>query len=212
MDDDVLFNYLLGLLDQSLLEGLDLLEHLPSIWVGSLQLSPSVAIEWVLQLFGEGLDLESLGQELLLEVIDLLSQVWDLRGLGLHDSQLRLVVSDLELQKSDVLKSLLVLDFTSSESALEDLDFFVEEGELVISSDELGSEDISLVDDVLIILLQSLDLFLGFLDDVVQFLDLVELLSSEFLTFLVLLFPGLDLVFLLLDHVLVLGFEKDFGA
>ena len=91
------------LLDQSLLEGLDFLEHLPSIWVGSLQLSPSVAVEWVFQLFGEGLDLESLGQELLLEVIDLLSQVWDLRGLGLHDSQLRLVVSDLELLGVDLM-------------------------------------------------------------------------------------------------------------
>lgn len=156
--------------------------------------------------------MKSLGQELLLEVVDLLSQVWDLRGLRLHDSQLRLVVSDLELQKSNVLKSLLVLDFTSSESALEDLDLFVKEGELVVSSDELGSKDVSLVDDILVVLLQSFNLFLGFLDDVVQLLDLVELLSSEFLAFLVLLFPGLDLILLFFYHVLVLGFEKDLSS
>ena len=63
------------------------------------------------------------------------------------------MVTNFELKESDILKSLLVLNLTSSESRLENLDLFVEEGELIISSDQLGSKDISLVDDVLIVFL-----------------------------------------------------------
>ena len=81
LDYDVLLHDLFSLLDQSLLESLDLLEHLPSIWISSLKLSPSMTVQWVLKLLREGLNLESLGQELLLEVVNLLSQVRDLRSL-----------------------------------------------------------------------------------------------------------------------------------
>jgi len=44
LDNNVLFNDLLSLLDQSLLESLDLLEHLPSIRISTLKLSPSMAV------------------------------------------------------------------------------------------------------------------------------------------------------------------------
>lgn len=193
LDDDVLFNYLLSLLDESLLESLDLLEHLPSIWVSSFELSPSVAVEWVLKLFRKGLDLESLGKELLLKVVDLLSQVGDLRGLGLDNSELTLVISDLKLQKSDILESLLILDLTSSESTLKNLDLLIKKSELIISSNELSSKDISLVDHILVVFLQLLNFLVGFLDDVVQVLDLVELLSSQVLSLVILLLPGDEL-------------------
>ena len=116
---------LLSLLDQSLLKSLDLLKHFPSVWISSLKLSPSVAIEWVLKFLRESLNLKSLGQELLLKVVDLLSQVWDLRSLGLYDSKLTLVVSNLELKESDILKSLLILDLTSGKSTLKDLDLLI---------------------------------------------------------------------------------------
>ena len=212
LDDDVLLHDLFSLLDQSLLESLDLLEHFPGVWISSLELSPSVAIQWVLKLLGKGFNLKSLSEKLLLKVVDLLSQVRNLRSLGLDYSQLTLVVTNLELQKSDILKSLLILNFTSSESALKDLDLFIEKGELIISSDKLSSKDISLVDNVLVVLLESLDFLLSLLDDVVEFLDLVELLSSELLTFLVLLFGGLDVVLLLLDDVLIVGFDQDLSA
>ena len=212
LDDNVLFNDLLSLLDQSLLESLDLLEHLPSIRISTLKLSPSMAVQWVLKLLRESFDLESFSQKLLLEVVDLLSQIWDLRSLRLDDSQFTLVITNLELQKSNILESLLILNFTSCESALEDLDLFIEKSELIISSDKLGSKNISFVDHVLIIFLESLNFLLGFLDDVVEFLNLIELLSSEFLTLLVLLFTGLDIVLLLLNEVLILSFDKNFSA
>ena len=212
LDNNVLFNDLLSLLDQSLLESLDLLEHLPSIRISTLKLSPSMAVQWVLKLLRESFDLESFSQKLLLEVVDLLSQIWDLRSLRLDDSQFTLVITNLELQKSDILESLLILNFTSCESALEDLDLFIEKSELIISSDKLGSKNISFVDHVLIIFLESLNFLLGFLDDVVEFLNLIELLSSEFLTLLVLLFTGLDIVLLLFNEVLILSFDKNFSA
>lgn len=50
LDNDILLNDFFSLLDESLLESLDLLEHFPSIWIGTLELSPSMAIQWVLKL------------------------------------------------------------------------------------------------------------------------------------------------------------------
>jgi len=48
LDDDVFLNDLFSLLDETLLESLDLLEHFPGVWVSTLELPPSVVIEWVL--------------------------------------------------------------------------------------------------------------------------------------------------------------------
>ena len=190
LDDDILLDNLLSLLDQSLLKSLDLLKHFPSVWISSLKLSPSVAIEWVLKFLRESLNLKSLGQELLLKVVDLLSQVWDLRSLGLYDSKLTLVISNLELKESDVLKSLLILDLTSGKSTLKDLDLLIKKSKLIISSNELGSEDISLINDVLIVLLELLNFFVSLLDDIVEVLDLIQLLNSELFSFIVLLLPA----------------------
>jgi len=103
LDVDILFNDLFSLLDQSLLESLDLLEHFPGIWISTFESSPSVGIQWVLQLFGQGLDLESLSKQLLLQIVNLLSQIRDLGSLRLDNSQLTLVITDLELEETDVL-------------------------------------------------------------------------------------------------------------
>ena len=81
LDDHVFLHHLLGLLDEAFLEGLDLLEHLPGVGVSALELAPPVVVEGVLEFLGERLDLESLGQELLLQVVDLLPQITDLGGL-----------------------------------------------------------------------------------------------------------------------------------
>ena len=78
------------------------------------------------------------GEGFLLELIDL-------RGLGLDDLQFAGQVADLELKESDVLKSLLILNFALGKSRLQDLDLLVEQSKLIISSDELSSENISLV-------------------------------------------------------------------
>jgi len=73
-----------------------------------------MSVERVLKLFRQSLNLESFSEQLLLQVVDLLSEVRNLRSLRLDDSKLTLVVTNLELKKSDILQSFSILDFTSS--------------------------------------------------------------------------------------------------
>lgn len=115
-----------------------------------------------------------------------------MRSLGFNDSKLTLVISNLELKKSDILKSLLILNLTSGKSALKNLDLLIEQSKLIISSDKLSSKNISLVDDVLVVFLQLFNFLMSFLDDVVQVLDLVELLDSKLFSFVVFLLPGYE--------------------
>ena len=111
------------------------------------------------------------------------------------------MISNLELKKSNILKSLLILNLTSGKSTLKNLDLLVEQSELIISSDQLGSQNISLVDDVLVIFLELFDFLMSLLDNVVELLDLVELLGSQLFSFVILVLPvdelRLDLVDLL---------------
>jgi len=150
-----------------------------------------MAIQWVLKLFRQGLHLESFSQELSLQVVDFLSQVWNLRGLRLDNSQFTLVISNLELKESNILKSLLILDFTSSQSVLKNLDLFVKESQLIVSSDELSTKNISLVDNVLVVLLDLLNFFIRELDDGSEFLNLSVLLNSDLVSSIVFLLPNL---------------------
>lgn len=115
LDDDILLHNLFSLLDQTLLQGLYLLEHLPGIRVSALELSPSVVVKRIFEFLRQSLDLKSLSKKLLLQVIDLLSEVSDLSRLRLDNAQLALEISDLELKKTDVLEALLVLDFSLGE-------------------------------------------------------------------------------------------------
>ena len=115
LDDNILLHNLFSLLDQTLLQGLYLLEHLPGIRVSALELSPSVVVKRIFEFLRQSLDLKSLSKKLLLQVIDLLSEVSDLSRLRLDNAQLALEISDLELKKTDVLEALLVLDFSLGE-------------------------------------------------------------------------------------------------
>jgi len=60
LNDDVLLDDFLCFLNQTLLQGLDLLQHFPSVWVCTLKLSPTVIVKRVLELLAECLHLESL--------------------------------------------------------------------------------------------------------------------------------------------------------
>mgnify|MGYP004207103093 CR=1 FL=1 len=61
------------------------------------------------------------------------------------------MVTNFEFQKSDIFKSLLILDLTSSKSVLKNLDLFIKKGQFFISFNELSSKDISFIDDHFII-------------------------------------------------------------
>jgi len=142
----------------------------------------------------------------LLQVVDLLSQVWNLRSLRLHDSQFTLVVTNFEFQKSDILKSLLILNFTSSESRLKNLDLLVKKGELIISSNELSTEDISFINDALEVLLQGLNLCVGFLYNIGQLGDLIVKIIFQIFSFFVFFLLGLQFTRDFLDLLLVNSF------
>jgi hypothetical protein len=60
----------------------------------------------------------------------------------------------------------LILHLTFCKSRLKDLNLFVKESKLIVSTDKLGSEDVSLIDDILVVLLELLMLFVSFLNNV----------------------------------------------
>jgi len=124
-----------------------------------------VIVERVLKFLTECLDLKSLSEQLLLQIVYLLSKVSNLCGLRLDNTQLALEVGDLELEEADVLETLLILHLTLGESRLQDLDLFVEKRQLVVATNQLGAQDVTLIDHILVVLLQLLVLFMGFLDD-----------------------------------------------
>ncbi len=125
LDDDVLLNNLLGLLNQSLLECLDLLEHLPSVGISALEFPPAVAVERVFEFLRKRFDTETFGEQLLVEVDDFVAEVVDLAGLGTDNPEFALEVSNRVVKDPDVFKSLLVLVLALAEGGLQDLDLLV---------------------------------------------------------------------------------------
>lgn len=173
MNNDILLDNLLSLLDKTLLKSLNLLEHLPSIRVSALKLPPSVVVEWVLQFLRQGLNRKTFSQELLVQINDLLAKFVNLLGLRLNNTELALQISNRVVENLDVLKTLLVLVLTLAQSGLQDLDLLVKKRQFIITSDELGTENISLVDHLGDNLLLLLVLIVSFLDDVSEFLLLL---------------------------------------
>lgn len=98
LDHDILLNDFFSLLDESLLKGLDLLEQLPSVGIGTLKLSPSVVVQGVLEFFGKSLDLEAFIKQLLVKREGFFLELFNLRSLGLYDLQLTSEITDLELK------------------------------------------------------------------------------------------------------------------
>ncbi len=77
------------------------------------------------------------------------------------------------------------MHLTLRKSRLEDFNLFVEQCKLIISSDQLSTKDISLVNNILIVFLELIVFLVGFSDDVSQLLDLVIELNFVFLVLLV---------------------------
>jgi len=144
MDGNVFLNDLLSFLDEALLECLDLEEELKGVGVSALKLPPSVVVERVLQLFRQSLDLEALLLQSVSQAKDFLLVLGNLAGLRLLDLELAFVLADLVAEEFNVLEALVVLHLTLGESDLQDLDLLVEESKLIISTDQLCAEDITL--------------------------------------------------------------------
>lgn len=112
MDENILFGDLLGLSNQSLLERLDLLNHLISLWISALEFPPPVHIEWLLKLIVEELGLLLLLKILLLEQVDLPLEVRDACCLELGDDQLSFELRDILSNVQDIIQLLLIVDLS----------------------------------------------------------------------------------------------------
>ena len=121
LDGHVFLDNLLRFLDQTLLECLNLEQELKGVGVSALKLSPSMVVERVLKLFGEGLDLEALLLESVTETEDFFLVLGDLGGLCLLNLELTLVLADLVTKQLDVFKTLVELNLTLAECYLQDL-------------------------------------------------------------------------------------------
>ena len=150
---------------------LNLLDFLVSVRVRALELSPSVHVERLLELIVKELALLLLLEILLLQKEDLFLQVLDAGRLTGRNGQFLLSLSNLTLQALDVLDAVLVVDLTLLESRLLDLDLLVKQLQLFVSLDELCAEDVTLVDDHLIVLALLLLLSLRLEDDVFKARD-----------------------------------------
>lgn len=103
--------------------------------------------------------------QLLVQVDDVVFEVGHLVGLGLDDSELALEVGNRVVENLDIQETLVVLGFALRHVGLQNLDFLVEEGQLVIPADELCSEHVPLVYDLSDFLLLDLVVVVEFADD-----------------------------------------------
>jgi len=127
-----------------------------------------VVVERVLELLGQSLDLEALLLEGITQAQDLFLVLRNLAGLRLLDLQFALVLADLVAKELDVLKALIVLHLTLGEGDLEDLDLLVKKSQLIVSADQLGTEDITLSHERGVGLLGDLMLLDSLLDKAVE--------------------------------------------
>ena len=75
----------------------------------------------------------------------LLLELVNLRSLRLNDLQFTGQVSDLEFQQPDILQPLTVLDLSFAQSALQDFDLLIEQCQLIISTNQLRSQNVTLI-------------------------------------------------------------------
>ena len=180
LDKDVLFRNFLSLGNQALLQTLNLLDQFVGFNVRRFELSPSVHIQWLLELVREELGLLLLLQQLLLEQVDLSLQVGDALRLLLCIDQLPLAVLDIVLEVPDVLHFLLIVDFTLLECRLLDLNLLVQQVQLLISLDQLSRQYVSFIHHHFIIFFLLSLLSLGLRDDILQASDVIFLCLDHF--------------------------------
>jgi hypothetical protein len=144
---------------------LNLLNEFVGLGVRALKLPPTMHIQGLLKLISEELSLLLLLKQLFLELEDLSAEVRDARCLVLSDNQLPLDVGDLLLGADDLSDLLLVVDFPLVQSGLLDLDLLIENLKLLVTLDQLSTQDITLINDHLVVFLLLLLLLLSLGDD-----------------------------------------------
>mmetsp|Transcript_23417 Transcript_23417/g.79969 ORF Transcript_23417/g.79969 Transcript_23417/m.79969 type:complete len:349 (-) Transcript_23417:1680-2726(-) len=165
LDQQVLLHHFLRLGDEPLLQHLDLLHHFKRGRVAALQLPPAVHVHRVLQLLRQRFHLGLLLQKLALRRDELPAQVVQLRRRAAGDGELSLHVAHLQAQDEDVCDAVRVLRLAFAQRGDLDLEFLVEEGQLVVPADELRPQQVALHDDLVVLLLLRLSLVAHPLDN-----------------------------------------------
>jgi len=166
LDKHIFLRDFLSLRNEPLLKRLDLLDELVGLNIRRLKLSPSVDVEGLAEFILQELSLLLLFEQLLLKQVDFASQVREAVGLILRVLDLTLELSDLLHKFENVISLLLVVDATLAESTLLNLNLLVQEQEFLITLDELSSQNITLVDNHLVVLALLLFLSFGLSDDI----------------------------------------------
>ena len=144
---------------------MNLLNEFVGLGVRALKLPPTMHIQGLLKLISEELSLLLLLEQLFLELEDLSTKVRDARCLVLSDNQLPLDVGDLLLGADDLGDLLLVVDFPLVQSGLLDLDLLIENLKLLVTLDQLSTQNVTLIDDHLVVFLLLLLLLFSLGDD-----------------------------------------------
>jgi hypothetical protein len=144
------------------------LNHLVGLWISAFQLSPSVNVEWLLELIAEVLSFLLLLKILFLKQIDFSLEIRNTRSFILRNIKLSLKIRDVFSDGHDIIKSLLVIDFTLLKCTLLNLNLLIKKSKFFVSFNQLGTKDVSLVNDHLIIFSLFLLFRFGLANDVLK--------------------------------------------
>ena len=122
-------------------------------------------VHGVLQFIRKTSDLELFLNKFLLQVMDFILELRNIVSLLLGDLESSVLVPNFISKMLDIIESFSVLGLSLSQSRLLNLDLFVQKGQFIILSDELGTQNISLADNGFIFLLKLLSLLLRFSDN-----------------------------------------------
>lgn len=172
LNGDILLNDLFRLLDETFLEGHDLLEQLVRLWIRALQLSPPVVVKGIFEFLRESLHLQTLLLESIRQPTHLFLVLANLSCFTLFNLEFTLVSRNLILQQPDIVKSLRILHFALAQRDLQNLDLLVQQGQLVIPANQLRAQVVPLHDNLIVLRLSLLMLQDSRLDQLVQRLDL----------------------------------------
>ena len=182
MDQYLFFDHLLSFENESFLKCFYLLLHFIHVWVGTLKVSATMDVERILKFFRKSLDFELLFNQFGLKVKNFIFVGWNTVAFFHEDFQLPFEVLFFIFQQFKVRQSLSEGSLSFGESGLLDLDLFIQQSRLIVSSDKLSTKDVSFGNDQLILIFSVLSLVFGLLDCVVKFGDFIEtifyLLSS----------------------------------
>mmetsp|Transcript_4371 Transcript_4371/g.6587 ORF Transcript_4371/g.6587 Transcript_4371/m.6587 type:complete len:231 (-) Transcript_4371:1515-2207(-) len=159
--------------------------------VFSLEFLVPVGVHGVFEFFRKCFDFSAFLKKFFFEQKDLFFEFFNFTGLFVGYCDFAVEVSYFELEQSDVAYTFLVHHFSFGKCVLLDFDFFVQQSEFVVLSDELGAEKVAHVDDSFVVLFLGFAFVVSLDDDFFEFggfVDEVHFLVLQLSNYFFLLF------------------------